>query len=108
MPRSRRTACWRASVRRWYPIGGPVPASPPKQRRTPDESSLRVARRLYLHPEGAAMTDRQIMTPGLVPTGPTMLTSRFNVADGYTYDGYVRTGGYFFLDTATTEMSAAE
>ena len=35
-----------------------------------------------------------IHVPGLVPTGPAIVTSRFDVADGYTYEGYVRTGGY--------------
>ncbi|MBA3288242.1 MAG: NADH-quinone oxidoreductase subunit NuoF [Acidimicrobiia bacterium] len=37
---------------------------------------------------------------GLVPTGPKIITSRFDVEDGYTYDGYVRTGGYQALRTA--------
>ena len=54
------------------------------------------------------MSERQIMTPGMVPTGPVMLTSRFDVADGYTYDGYVRTGGYVSLRKALTEMTAAD
>src|SRR4051812_7755502 len=44
----------------------------------------------------------------MVPTGPVMLTSRFDVADGYTYDGYVRTGGYVSLRTALTEMTAPD
>ncbi len=44
----------------------------------------------------------------MVPTGPVMLTSRFDVADGYTYDGYVRTGGYTSLRKALTEMTAAD
>ncbi|HEY4376756.1 MAG TPA: NADH-quinone oxidoreductase subunit NuoF [Acidimicrobiales bacterium] len=52
--------------------------------------------------------ERQIVTPGMVPTGPVMLTSRFNVADGYTYDGYVRTGGYVSLRKALTEMSPGD
>ena len=29
-----------------------------------------------------------------VPSGPRIITSRFDVADGHTYAGYVRTGGY--------------
>ena len=35
-----------------------------------------------------------ILVPGMVPTGPAIVTSRFDVADGYTIDGYLRTGGY--------------
>jgi NADH-quinone oxidoreductase subunit F len=54
------------------------------------------------------MSERQIVAPGMVPTGPVMLTSRFGVADGYTYDGYVRTGGYVSLRTALTDMTAAD
>jgi NADH-quinone oxidoreductase subunit F len=54
------------------------------------------------------VTDRQILAPGMVPTGPKMLTSRFDVADGYTYDGYVRTGGYRALRTALTTMTPEE
>src|SRR6476620_2113769 len=54
------------------------------------------------------MSERQIMTPGMVPTGPVMLTSRFDVADGYTYDGYVRTGGYVSLRKALTAMTPAD
>ena len=33
----------------------------------------------------------------MVPTGPAIVTSRFDQADGHTYDGYVRTGGYAAL-----------
>src|SRR4051812_31775764 len=44
----------------------------------------------------------------MVPTGPVILTSRFDVRDGYTYDGYVRTGGYVSLRTALTEMAPAD
>ncbi|HEX9258872.1 MAG TPA: NADH-quinone oxidoreductase subunit F, partial [Acidimicrobiales bacterium] len=40
-----------------------------------------------------------------VPTGPVIITSRFDVADGYTYEGYVRTGGYRALRKALNEMS---
>ena len=40
--------------------------------------------------------------PGLVPSGPAIVTSRFDEADGYTYDGYVRTGGYEALRRALT------
>ena len=42
---------------------------------------------------------------GLVPTGPRIITSRFEQADGYTYDGYVRSGGYTALRKALTEMT---
>jgi NADH-quinone oxidoreductase subunit F len=45
---------------------------------------------------------------GTIPTGPVMLTSRFDVPDGYTYDGYVRTGGYTALRKALTEMTPAD
>ena len=48
---------------------------------------------------------------GLVPTGPAIVTSRFDVADGHTYDGYVRTGGYQALPRAlamTPEQVHAE
>ena len=37
-----------------------------------------------------------------VPSGPRIVTSRFDVDDGYTYDGYVRTGGYRALRRALT------
>ena len=40
-----------------------------------------------------------------VPSGPKIITSRFEVADGYTYDGYVRTGGYTALRKALTTMT---
>ena len=46
--------------------------------------------------------------PGLVPTGPKLITTRFDVADGYTYDGYVRTGGYAALRKALTTMTPEE
>jgi len=39
---------------------------------------------------------------GLVPTGPKIVTSRFDLVDGHTYDGYVRTGGYVALRKALT------
>jgi NADH-quinone oxidoreductase subunit F len=51
------------------------------------------------------MSERQILVPGMVPTGPKMVTSRFDVSDGFTYDGYVRTGGYESLRKALTAMS---
>jgi NADH-quinone oxidoreductase subunit F len=35
-----------------------------------------------------------------VPAGPQMITSRLGVRDGYTYNGYVRTGGYAALRKA--------
>jgi NADH-quinone oxidoreductase subunit F len=46
--------------------------------------------------------------PGLVPTGPEIVTGRFEQADGHTYDGYVRTGGYTALRKALTEMAPDE
>jgi NADH-quinone oxidoreductase subunit F len=46
--------------------------------------------------------------PGLVPLGPKLITTRFDVADGYTYDGYVRTGGYTALRKALTSMTPEE
>jgi NADH-quinone oxidoreductase subunit F len=45
------------------------------------------------------------LVPGLVPTGPRLITSRFDVADGFTYEGYVRTGGYQALRKALTTMT---
>jgi NADH-quinone oxidoreductase subunit F len=47
-------------------------------------------------------------TPGQVPTGPRLITSRFDVADGYTYDGYMRTGGYTTLRKALTSMTPTQ
>ncbi len=46
-----------------------------------------------------------IVVPGMVPTGPAIVTSRLDVADGHTYDGYVRTGGYAALRQALTAMT---
>jgi NADH-quinone oxidoreductase subunit F len=43
--------------------------------------------------------------PGLVPTGPKLITNRFDQSDGHTYDGYVRTGGYVALRKALTSMT---
>ena len=40
-----------------------------------------------------------------IPTGPKIITSRFDVADGHTYAGYVRTGGYTALRKAITSMT---
>lgn len=45
------------------------------------------------------------LVPGLVPSGPKIITSRFDQADGYTYDGYVNTGGYTALRKALTTMT---
>ncbi|MGE0140365.1 MAG: NADH-quinone oxidoreductase subunit NuoF [Ilumatobacteraceae bacterium] len=45
------------------------------------------------------------LVPGLVPTGPKLITTRFDQADGYTYDGYVRTGGYTALRRVLTSMT---
>ena len=42
---------------------------------------------------------------GLVPTGPKMVTSRFEQTDGFTYDGYLRTGGYDALRKVLTSMT---
>jgi hypothetical protein len=42
---------------------------------------------------------RSIHVPGMVPTGPAIVTSRLELDDGFTYDGYVR--------TAATRPSAA-
>ena len=42
---------------------------------------------------------------GLVPTGPKILTTRFDQADGHTYEGYVRTGGYVALRKVVTSMT---
>jgi NADH-quinone oxidoreductase subunit F len=52
------------------------------------------------------MTDTPTFhVPGLVPSGPKLVTSRFDIADAHTYDGYVRTGGYASLRTALTTMT---
>ena len=40
-----------------------------------------------------------------VPSGPRIITSRFDVADGHTYAGYVRTGGYVSLRKAVASMT---
>jgi len=40
-----------------------------------------------------------------VPTGPRIITTRFDVADGHTYAGYVRTGGYASLRKAVGSMT---
>jgi NADH-quinone oxidoreductase subunit F len=40
-----------------------------------------------------------------VPTGPRIITARFDQADGHTYDGYARTGGYEALRKAVTSMT---
>jgi len=40
-----------------------------------------------------------------VPTGPRLITARFDQNDGHTYDGYVRTGGYESLRKAVTSMT---
>jgi NADH-quinone oxidoreductase subunit F len=45
------------------------------------------------------------LVPGLVPTGPKLITGRFDQADSHTYDGYVRTGGYAALRKALTTMT---
>ena len=43
-----------------------------------------------------------------VPSGPRIITSRFDVADGHTYAGYVRTGGYVALRKAVGSMTAQQ
>jgi NADH-quinone oxidoreductase subunit F len=50
-------------------------------------------------------TPQHFHVPGLVPTGPQLITGRFEQADGHTYDGYVRTGGYTALRKALTTMT---
>jgi len=40
-----------------------------------------------------------------VPTGPRIITTRFDVADCHTYAGYVRTGGYASLRKAVGSMT---
>ncbi len=43
--------------------------------------------------------------PGAVPTGPAMITSRFDDARAHTYEGYVRRGGYEAMRRAVTSMT---
>jgi NADH-quinone oxidoreductase subunit F len=50
-------------------------------------------------------TPQHFHIPGLVPTGPQLITGRFDQADGFTYDGYVSTGGYTALRKALTGMT---
>jgi NADH-quinone oxidoreductase subunit F len=40
-----------------------------------------------------------------VPTGPRIITTRVDLADGHTYAGYVRTGGYASLRKAVGSMT---
>jgi NADH-quinone oxidoreductase subunit F len=54
------------------------------------------------------MTDGRIVTSGMVPTGPEIVTSRFDVADGFTLAGYLRTGGYEALRKAVTGMDPGQ
>lgn len=54
------------------------------------------------------MSGEQLLVPGLVPTGAPIVSSRFDVADGYTYEGYVRTGGYQAIRKALTSMAPDE
>jgi NADH-quinone oxidoreductase subunit F len=56
---------------------------------------------------GGAVTEtpQSFHVAGLVPTGPRIVTGRFDIADGYTYDGYVRTGGYRALRKALGAMT---
>jgi NADH-quinone oxidoreductase subunit F len=46
--------------------------------------------------------------PGMVPSGPKLITSRFDQSDGHTYQGYVNSGGYTALRRALTQMTPAE
>jgi NADH-quinone oxidoreductase subunit F len=43
--------------------------------------------------------------PGLVPTGPEIVSSRFEASEGHTFDAYVRSGGYTALRKALTTMT---
>ena len=49
-----------------------------------------------------------MIAAGTVPTGPRVVTSRFDIADGHTYEGYVRTGGYAALQRAVTSMTPTQ
>ncbi len=52
------------------------------------------------------MTDTpSFLVPGLVPSGPKLVTTRFDQADGHTYQGYVNTGGYAALRRCVTAMT---
>ena len=52
------------------------------------------------------MTDTpSFLVPGLVPSGPKLVTTRFDQADGHTYQGYVDTGGYEALRRCVTAMT---
>src|SRR4029077_11441948 len=53
----------------------------------------------------ATSSPQHFHVAGIVPNGPKLVTARFDVADGYTYDGYVRTGGYTALRKALTTMT---
>jgi NADH-quinone oxidoreductase subunit F len=49
------------------------------------------------------MTEPSDLLPaGSVPTGPRLISTRWDQPDGHTYDGYVRTGGYEALRKALT------
>src|SRR5215218_4629310 len=50
----------------------------------------------------------RILVPGMVPTGPKILTSRFDLADSWTLDTYLRTGGYQALRQGLTTMTPEE
>jgi NADH-quinone oxidoreductase subunit F len=54
---------------------------------------------------GDGQGGRSIHVPGMVPTGPAIVTSRLDLDDGFTYDGYVRTGGYQAIRRALTDMT---
>jgi NADH-quinone oxidoreductase subunit F len=45
---------------------------------------------------------------GQVPTGPKIITSRWESNDGHTYEGYVRSGGYTALRKALTSLSPSQ
>ncbi len=56
-------------------------------------------------PDATATGNGTEATNGAVPTGPKLITARFDQADGHTYDGYVRSGGYSALRQALTTMT---
>ena len=78
---ARRTARWpvcarRSPADRWAGTGNAGPGRGRRPMTGPDERTDRSSCRAWCRP------------------GPKIVTSRFDVADGYTIDGYERTGGY--------------
>ena len=81
-------------------------SEPPERRRAGSTVSERSERARPSGGErGTRSSERSLHVSGLVPSGPAIVTSRFDVADGYTYDGYVRTGGYAALRSALSGMT---